>query len=138
MNILWIEDNPGQIKYHLEALRRKGHDVKVVTNGEKALSIFETAKRERKPYDWVILDIMLPPGNGTRIKEDVRHEIMGVEVLRQMKELDTAISVVVLSAIADDRLLQEIRSEPCVKRWLKKPVSAGELMEAIEGLRITV
>ena len=55
MRLLWLDDNLAQIEVLAEALRAKGHEVKVVTTLEEAESLLGT-----HTYHLLILDVMVP------------------------------------------------------------------------------
>lgn len=131
MRILWIEDKVGQIGRFVELLG-EDHRVTVAKTGEAALEEIGEAVDSGEPYDVVILDIMLPKGEGRRIDEDIRPEFMGEEVLRRMREHQLCWPVVGVSAIADERLRARIcHNYSFVVDILKKPVTRQELWVAL-------
>ncbi|WP_028583267.1 response regulator [Desulfogranum mediterraneum] len=78
--ILIVDDEQGiQLLYRGE-LEDEGYDVDSAYNGEEALEKFSA-----QPPDLVILDINMPGMNG-------------IEVLRQMKELNAELPVILCSA----------------------------------------
>lgn len=131
MRILWIEDKYDHIRRFVELLRGE-HEVVVAGTGEQALAAIETALIENDPYNVVILDIMLPKGEGQRIDVDMRPELMGVEILCRMDKPEIGWPVVGVSAIADEQLRRTISEDyPFVVEVLKKPVKMDELRIAI-------
>jgi DNA-binding response OmpR family regulator len=67
--ILIVEDEPhiaDGLKYNLEA---EGHEAAIAPDGERALDI---VLREKRPFDVVILDVMLPGKNGFEVASEVR------------------------------------------------------------------
>ena len=132
LRILWIEDKYLDIKRFVELLRRKGADVQVAGSGEAALKMLQKARVEGEAYHAVLLDIMLPKGEGQRIADSVKDELMGEEVLRQMEGARIRTPVVGVTAVADDELYGRIRKEyDFVVDVLKKPIKMPELEEAI-------
>ncbi len=132
MRILWIEDKEHHIKRFVELLRADGDEVTLAASGEATLEAVEEAKQKSEPYDVVLLDVMMPKGEGKRIDPTVRPELMGEEVLRQMARPEIRWPVVGISAIVD----QEFRNRVCdkydfVKEFLKKPIKMDELRNAI-------
>ena len=78
--VLIVDDEESiQILYR-EEFQEEGYQVISALNGEQALHLF----RQKKP-DLVILDIQMPGING-------------IEVLRQMKDLDATVPVILSSA----------------------------------------
>jgi DNA-binding response OmpR family regulator len=78
--ILVVDDEEGIRLLYQEELDMEGFAVETAKNGEQALEKFKAA-----PPDLVILDINMPGMNG-------------IEVLRQMKEQNAALPVILSSA----------------------------------------
>ena len=132
LRILWIEDRPEQVKYHIQRLRVDGHDVQTSPSGEDAIESLREASETGTPFDVVLLDIMLPKGEGVRIGPDTRPELMGEEILRQVAAMGLAVPFVGVSAIADEPLRNRLtRDYHFVDAVLKKPVGMDELVEAM-------
>ena len=67
--ILIVEDEPhiaDGLRYNLEA---EGHEASVAPDGERALDI---VLREKRPFDVVVLDIMLPGKDGFTVASELR------------------------------------------------------------------
>jgi two-component system response regulator MtrA len=65
--ILVVDDDP-DIRDLIEAiLEAAGHNVTLAADGQEALS-----KLKRKPYDLVVLDIMMPTMSGYKVLEQIR------------------------------------------------------------------
>lgn len=78
--ILVVDDEEGIRLLYQEELDMEGFAVETAKNGDQALEKFKTA-----PPDLVILDINMPGLNG-------------IEVLRQMKEVNPGLPVILSSA----------------------------------------
>ena len=78
--ILIVDDEEGIRLLYQEELELDGFAVETAKNGDQALEKFKTA-----PPDLVILDINMPGMNG-------------IEVLRQMKEVNPGLPVILSSA----------------------------------------
>jgi CheY-like chemotaxis protein len=131
--VLWIEDKLEQIRGFVDILN-SDHSVKVAKTAEAALTEIQEALDEDRPYDVVILDIMLPSGEGDRIDSDMRPELMGEEILRWMRRNEACWPVIGVSAVADQQLRDRICKEfGFVVDVLKKPVKMDELETAISG-----
>jgi len=67
--ILIVEDEPhiaDGLRYNLEA---EGHEASVAPDGERALDI---VLREKRPFDVVVLDVMLPGKDGFTVARELR------------------------------------------------------------------
>lgn len=78
--ILLVDDDEGIQLLYREEFEDEGYRIESAMNGEEALEKFKTA-----PPDLVILDINMPGMNG-------------IEVLRQMKEINSKLPVILCSA----------------------------------------
>ena len=75
LNILLIEDNPGDIHLMNKVLSKMSvkNNVKVITDGEEALNYFNQmcGKSESKP-DFIILDLNLPKRDGREVLSHIK------------------------------------------------------------------
>ena len=78
--ILLVDDEESILLLYSEEIEEEGFAVEVAHNGDQALEAFKLA-----PPDLVILDINMPGMNG-------------IEVLRQMKDINTDLPVILSSA----------------------------------------
>lgn len=65
--ILCIEDDHFIADIYVRSLKKAGHEVDVITNGEEAL-----AAAKQTVYDVILLDLMLPDKSGVDILEALR------------------------------------------------------------------
>ena len=112
--ILVVEDEPALADAVEYALRGDGHGVDTVGDGEEALS----AMRER-PYDLLVLDLMLPGVSGIEVCRRVRHE-SSVPILILTARDSEVDRVVGLEAGADD--------------YVTKPFSMAELLARVRSI----
>lgn len=66
-NILFIEDDHFIADMYAHSLEKAGHVVKIIANGNEALS-----QAQQQVYDVILLDIMLPDKTGVEILEELR------------------------------------------------------------------
>ena len=116
MRILIIEDEPEVASALAEVLAFEGHTPTVARTGAEGLELIATESPQA-----VFLDVKLP---GTS----------GVEVLRQIRQRDPALPVVILTGHANRQELAEAR-ELGVTDVLRKPWALNHLDEALAGLR---
>ena len=108
--VLVVEDDPDVLELVSVILARDGHRVVKAIDGEDALN-----QLDARPYDLVLLDIMLPIHNG-------------FEVYDKIRALDPQPRVIVLSAIAryvGDRFHDDVIV-------LQKPFTHEALKDAID------
>lgn len=115
MRILLAEDEKLLSGYLVKGLKNSGYAVDAVYDGDAAL--YEYAVNE---YDLIVLDLNLP-------KKD------GLEVLREIREKDADIKILILSARSkvEDRILG---LDEGANDYLIKPFDFGELEARIRSL----
>ena len=115
MRILLAEDEKLLSGYLVKGLKNSGYAVDAVYDGDAAL--YEYAVNE---YDLIVLDLNLP-------KKD------GLEVLREIREKDANIKILILSARSkvEDRILG---LDEGANDYLIKPFDFGELEARIRSL----
>jgi len=124
-NVMLIEDNPGDVRLIMEALRDSAICLQVAQDGEKALNIL----RQEGPYvdaqhpDLILMDLNLPKMNG-------------LELLKQIKADDALrpIPVVILSSSgsSDDVLKAYNLNANC---YVTKPVELDDFTEMIRAIQ---
>ncbi len=113
--ILLVEDEAGLRLTLSDRLAREGYEVETAADGEAAL----TAATE-KPFDLILLDLMLPRKNGLDVCRDLRQRGYATPILMLTARGQTVDKVVGLKLGADD--------------YLTKPFEMPELLARIEAL----
>jgi len=111
--IMVVDDEREIVQFVQDALEDEGYAVCSASNGEEALDV----ARQRRP-DLVILDIMLPRGDGFMVCRELRNEIDAPILFLSAKQGD-ADKVQGFSAGADD--------------YVMKPFSIVELVARVEA-----
>jgi chemotaxis family two-component system response regulator Rcp1 len=124
--ILLIEDNPGDVRLTLEALRdtKVGSKLNVVTDGAAALAFLrqEGQYAEAPRPDLILLDLQLPVVHGWRVLEEIKAD----DSLRR-------IPVVILAASDAERDI--LRSyELQANCYISKPADLGRFVEAVQSI----
>jgi DNA-binding response OmpR family regulator len=112
--ILVVEDEPALVDTLEYSLTRQGYDVRVATDGMKALEM----ARQTQP-DLVVLDIMLP-------------QLDGYEVCRILRQEQSA-PIIMLTARADE-VDKVVGLEVGADDYLTKPFSMRELIARVKAL----
>lgn len=115
MRILLVEDEKTLSSFLVRGLTNRGYAVDAVYDGEEALY-----QHSLNSYDLLILDLNLP-------KKD------GMDVLRELRQTDSQIKVLILSArsAVDDRILG---LDEGANDYLVKPFDFGELEARVRNL----
>ena len=114
---LVVDDYDDAREMYAEFLAYKGFDVVQAENGLQALALAKSLLP-----DLIVLDLALP-------------DIDGIEITRRLKESEAtaAIPIVMLTANAQSRMLDEARRAGCAA-VLVKPCTPEELLEVASGL----
>ena len=115
MRILVVEDDVPLARQIVSALTEAGHDPTVVHDGERALD-----KTKQKPFDLIVLDVMLPGIDGFGVLRHLRSEHMASRVLMLTARAEVKDRVTGLQLGADD--------------YLPKPFAMRELVARVNAL----
>ncbi|NOY37273.1 MAG: response regulator [Chlorobi bacterium] len=115
MQILIIEDEEKVARALKEGLEQQGYAAEVALSGEDGFN-----RLQKKPFDLLILDLMLPGHSGFDILKNIRHEDMRLPVLILSARDNTDDKVTGLDLGADD--------------YLAKPFAFPELLARIRVL----
>ena len=115
VKIFYVEDEPFLAKIVKETLESKGFDVTHVSDGQKAIKIYDGSD-----YDICILDVMLPGKDGFSIGEEIRYKDQNMPIIFLTAKDQTKDLVKGFSVGGND--------------YIKKPFSMEELIVRIENL----
>src|SRR5881398_3738066 len=115
MHILVVEADTGLARQIASALTEAGHDPMVVHYGELALD-----KTKQKPFDLIVLDVILPGIDGFEVLRHLRSEHMASRVLMLTARGEVKDRVTGLQLGADD--------------YLPKPFAMQELVARVRAL----
>jgi signal transduction histidine kinase/CheY-like chemotaxis protein len=116
--ILLMDDEEDVRKLVELALRQMGHEVELAGDGQMAVEIYGKAKDLGRPFDMVLLDLMVAGGMG------------GQEAIQALLQIDPAVKAVVMSGYAKDPVLRE-HGRYGFKGALAKPFSLQQLQEIL-------
>ena len=127
IEILLVEDNPGDVRLTLEALKdAKLHNrVSIATDGEEALLFLRRqGKHAQAPRpDLVLLDLNIPRKDG----REVLAEIKADEKLRRIPVC------ILTSSEADDDILKAY--DLCANCYITKPVDLDQFLKVIGSIK---
>lgn len=118
LRVLVMDDDPLVLETFTEMLRSLGVEPGGARDGAEAVQRFSEAERARKPWDVMILDLVVPGGMG------------GLEALSRIRRLSTSSKAVVSSGYSADAVLSEYRAHG-FDSTLRKPFTLDELREAL-------
>jgi CheY-like chemotaxis protein len=131
--ILFVDDEDWSVDAYFDKLRDHGLQFDLAIDGDEAIDRLRSAK-----YDLIILDIMVPPGN--KIGKDVEPRRAGAILLDMIRKEEVpnmktspTVPVVVLTAVTDQKLLEDIRKLN-VTEIFHKPAPFDEVTEKLLAL----
>jgi CheY-like chemotaxis protein len=118
--ILFIEDDKPIAEMYSRVLEREGYHVDFAYNGEDGLK-----QAEAKPYDLILLDIMMPAKTGI----DVLHELRGPDGTGHPET-----KIVILTNLAQDKTSQEALKAQADGYIIKADIVPSQLAGIISKL----
>jgi PAS domain S-box-containing protein len=116
--ILVMDDEASVRMVTTNMLRFLGHDTAVVSEGLAAVERYKRALAKGRPFDAVILDLMVPNGKGGR------------ETIELLSALDPTVTAIVASGYAQDPVVTNFR-EYGFKGVIAKPFTLQELNQTL-------
>ncbi len=121
--VLLVEDNPGDIRLIIEALKESSRTIKlhVVENGIEALHFLRKEKnyRENPTPDLIFLDLNLPKKNGREVLAEIKEDI-------NLKQIP--VIVLTISSAEDDIVNAYENHANC---YITKPLDLDEFVKKI-------
>ncbi|MGE5844289.1 MAG: response regulator [Syntrophaceae bacterium] len=127
LRILVLEDDASTCRLMQIFLDQIG-ECRIVSGGRTALDSFQSALDQGKPFDLLLLDIMVPEINGI----DVLKKVRMIERSRGIHDRNRA-KVIITSSLSDARNMEQARSEES-DGYLVKPVNRAKLFSAIRTM----
>ncbi len=110
--VLIADDDPGVRELLKELLREEGYRLFFASNGREAVEI-----AAQQPIDVAILDLRMPV-------------MSGIEALREIRKIDEAVQVLMITGFADMDSLSECASEGALD-YIPKPVHLQEISRSV-------
>ncbi len=99
-------------------LNQCGYEVDFAEDGLKAIDLYKKARDSGRPFDAVIIDLIIPKGMG------------GKETIKKLLEIDPDVKAIVSSGYSDDKVIAN-HKEYGFKDALPKPYELAELKEVL-------
>ncbi|MBE0647793.1 MAG: response regulator [Bacteroidales bacterium] len=126
INILLVEDNPGEARLALEALKesRLKNKLFIMEDGEEALFfLYKKGKFSDAPYpDLILLDLNLPKKNGLEVLSIIKHDTR----LRRIPVI-----ILTISSAVEDVLKSYNLYANC---YITKPIDLAKFTEVIKTI----
>lgn len=114
--VLYIEDYPVVQTMYVDALRSRGFELDIASDGKQALELVQA-----NAYDIILLDLLLP-------------QVTGMEFLREFRAKNYTGLVVVLSDFDSPDTVNEARNLGVSNYWIKVENTPHILADRLEKL----
>jgi CheY-like chemotaxis protein len=126
IQILLVEDSPGDINLTIEALRgaRVANHLSIVRDGEEAMAFLrqeESYEHVPRP-DLILLDLNLPKKDGREVLSDIKSD----------SELEMIPVIIMTTSAAQDDIVSSYRHHAA--SFVTKPVDFSEFLEAVRSI----
>jgi two-component system chemotaxis response regulator CheY len=129
VRILIAEDDMMSRKFLFKLLSRYG-ECDLVVDGLEALDAFLMSFKDKRPYDLICLDIMMP-------------KVDGVKVLKAIRDLETKkgllpekrAKVIITTALAETQLVRNAFEIGC-EGYITKPVATEKIIKILRKLEL--
>ncbi len=101
-------------------------EVDIVVNGKEALDAFDLAHKEGKPYDLVLMDIMMPEVDGMEALKRIRDQ--------ELKQQLPLCKVIMTTALSDPKTVIRSFHDGGASAYLVKPVDKEKLYKELAKL----
>lgn len=120
--VLVLDDEPAIRRFIRAALQESGYEVVATGSGAEAVTLFQSATLEGRPFGAVLLDLRIAGGMG------------GLETLALLRAIDPAVRAIASSGVPTEEIMEAPRLHGFVGA-LAKPYSLDELERAVADAR---
>ncbi len=114
-----VMDDDKMLRFMLsEMLEYLGYEAACAKDGVEAIDMYSSAKKAKKPYDAIIMDLTIPGGMG------------GKEAIQKLIEIDPEAAAIVSSGYSNDPIMSEYEKYG-FRDVVSKPYSVEELAETL-------
>ena len=129
MKILIAEDDMTSRKFLFRLLARFG-DCDLVVDGMEAIDAVLLANKDKRPYDLICLDIMMPKVDGVQVLRSIRDFEKHQEPQGEHRSI-----ILMTTALSDAQLVQEAFAQGC-DAYAAKPLDTAKMLEVLENFKL--
>lgn len=127
LKILIAEDDMISRKLLWNVLEDYG-ECDLVVNGIEAIDAFMLATKEKKPYDLICLDIMMPKVDGIKVLKTIRE--------LEMQNADNKNSKIIMVTALSETEVVDDSFEKGADAYATKPLDIDKLIEVLRNLEL--
>lgn len=129
MKILIAEDDLASRKYLSKILEPYG-ECDITVNGIETLDAFLLSIDDKKPYDLICLDIMMPKVDGMKVLKTIR------QIEKQNKVLESnRVKIIMTTALNDTETINDSYEIGC-EAFASKPIDAEKLIKVLKKINL--
>lgn len=129
MRILIAEDDYASKVFMQRFLRSYG-ECDLASDGFEAVDAYLTALKEKKLYDLICLDIMMPKLDGLKVLKAIRD----IEIERKLQENEKA-KIIMTTALNDKESVMKAYEIGC-EAYAWKPIETDKFVEVMKKLEL--
>lgn len=99
----------------------------IVVNGREAVDAFALSLKENRPYDLILMDIMMPELDGVEALEQIR----GIE---RERRATSPVKVIMVTALDDPKVVIKSFHDGEASAYIVKPLDKDNLFAELEKL----
>ncbi|QLA15675.1 response regulator [Desulfolutivibrio sulfoxidireducens] len=130
MRVLVVEDDFTSRKVLQKILSPFG-EVDIAVNGLEAVEAFESALGDKRPYDLICMDIMMPEMDG----QEALKKIRAVEKSQNIRPSDE-VKVIMTTALDDPKNVVEAYYKGGATSYVPKPIDKHMLLHLLKNLSL--
>jgi two-component system chemotaxis response regulator CheY len=131
LRILIAEDDLTSRKFLLKYFSKYG-EVDVVIDGLEALDAYALSMKDKRPYNLICLDVMMPKVDGIKVLKAIRDYEKQHKILAENKA-----KIIMITALADTQYVNDAFGMGC-EAYIPKPVDLKNLKTVMTKLNILV
>lgn len=103
----------------------------IVTNGLDGIDWFLRAHASKRPYDLILMDIMMPETNGLQSALSIRENemLLNISFMRRVK-------IIMTTSLNDPRTIMKALYDSDANSYLIKPIRLQELEDELRKLKL--
>lgn len=129
LKILIAEDDLISRKFLCKFLSKYG-ECDIVVDGLEAIDAYMLSMREKKPYDLICLDIMMPKLDGVKVLKAIRDMETQKFILPEKR-----VKIIMITALAEADLVETAFQYGC-EAYASKPVDIDKFVEVMQKLEL--
>lgn len=130
MKILIAEDDRINGKVLIKMTAKYGN-ADLVENGQEAVDRFLQAHADQKPYDLILMDIMMPEIDGLHAVRIIREKEAELKIPQSGR-----VKIIMTTTLSDPRTVIKALYESDANSYLTKPIGVTELADALQALKL--